>query len=65
MAMPPSQGPMALAVLKAEWFRAAASVWLSTATSMRRACSTAPRPPPAPIRVMTSSIDQSWWAAVG
>jgi hypothetical protein len=35
---PPSQAPSALAMLKAEWFSAAPSVWASPATSISRIC---------------------------
>src|SRR5476651_161908 len=51
MVTPPSHAPKALAALNAEWFNAAASVWASPATSIRRVC----RQGPSATRVPTSS----------
>ena len=42
MATPPSQAPSALAMLKAEWLSAAASVCASPATSIKRICKAGP-----------------------
>ncbi|PAV92779.1 hypothetical protein WR25_03138 [Diploscapter pachys] len=55
MARPPSHGPIALAVLNAEWFSAAANACASPATSISRVCNTVPSAPPKPI-AKTSGI---------
>jgi hypothetical protein len=54
--MPPSQGPSALAVLKAEWLSAAGSAWALPETSMSRVCSTIASAAPMPIRKTSSEI---------
>ncbi len=63
MATPPSQAPSALATLKAEWLSAAARVWASPATSIRRICSAGPMATMVPSRKVASAAVATWWAA--
>ncbi|EWS52412.1 hypothetical protein X551_04804 [Methylibium sp. T29] len=62
MATPPSQAPSALAMLKAEWFSAAASVCASPATSIRRICSAGASATTVPTRNTLAAALTGWWA---
>src|SRR6187402_1278057 len=46
---PPAHAPRAFAILKAEWLSAAATVWASPATSIRRVCTAGTTAMPSPI----------------
>ena len=65
MAMPPRNGPSALAVLNAEWLSAAASACASPATSISRVCRMAPSETLAPIAKTSAASSQGLPAASG
>ena len=58
-------GTKALAALKALWFRVAASVWASFATSIRSICSSEPTLSLIPIRITCPQIQYGWCKAKG